>query len=46
MAIVIDKKGKELKCEPVDAKELIASGEYTAPKADKPKKKAAPKADK
>ena len=43
MKTVIDKKGKELVCEAVDAKELIASGEYSYPKADKPKKEKADK---
>lgn len=47
MKIVIDKKGNELKCEAVDAKELIASGEYSYPKAEKAEKaKKAPKAEK
>ena len=45
--IVIDNKGNEVDVEPVDAKEYVASGEYSFQKADKPKKeKAAPKADK
>lgn len=42
--IVIDKKGNERVCEAVDGRELIASGEYSLPKAEKPAK--APKAPK
>lgn len=39
MATVYDKSGKAFECEAVDAKELIASGEYVkdAPKAEQPK---------
>lgn len=44
--IVIDKKGNEVEVEPVDAKEYVDSGEYSLPKAEKPKKKTAPKAEK
>lgn len=36
--IVVDKKGNETDVEPVDAKEYVASGEYSYPKDEKPKK--------
>lgn len=36
--IVIDKKGNEVDVEPVDAKEYVASGAYSFPKADKVEK--------
>lgn len=47
MAVVYDKEGKEFKCEPVDARELIDSGEYfKEPQEDKPKRGPKPKSDK
>lgn len=41
--IVIDKKGNEVDVEPVDAREYVASGEYSYPNTEKPKKQKAVK---